>query len=76
MLTKFNFSSLFFEDKVTIKNEGRPKPILIIVKESKYRNRLKEVLIKIFTKRIIKETNYFASRVFFSIDLPNLVVVN
>ena len=34
-LTKLNFSLLSLEQKIAIKKEGRPKPNLIIVKESK-----------------------------------------
>ncbi|KAL4130623.1 hypothetical protein QTP88_008044 [Uroleucon formosanum] len=38
-LTKFNFSLLSLEQKIAIKNEGRPTPNLIIVKESKGKDR-------------------------------------
>lgn len=38
-LTKLNFSLLSLEQKIAIKNEGRPKPNLIIVKESKGKDR-------------------------------------
>eukprot|EP00102_Acyrthosiphon_pisum_P014947 XP_008185265.1 PREDICTED: uncharacterized protein LOC103310034 [Acyrthosiphon pisum] len=38
-LIKLNFSLLSLEQKIAIKNEGRPKPNLIIVKESKCKDR-------------------------------------
>lgn len=38
--TKIDFSLLSLEQKIKIKNEGRPKPNIIIVKESKCKDRI------------------------------------
>lgn len=55
-LTKLNFSLLSLEQKIAIKNEGRPKRNLIIVKESKGKvEHLREILI---SKRLTKTIGY------------------
>ncbi|KAF0702099.1 zinc finger MYM-type protein 1-like, partial [Aphis craccivora] len=40
LLIKIDFSLLSLEQKIKIKNEGRPKPNIIIVKESKCKDRI------------------------------------
>lgn len=54
-LKKLNFSLLPFKDKIAIKNSGRPKPMLVIIKESKFNNR---VVTRCFNEEVYDKNDW------------------